>query len=334
MANLTEPRVSVIIPMFNAEQYLERCLTSVVSQTLREIEVVCVDDRSTDSTPQIAESMSRRDDRIKLVRTKANSGPGGARNLGIASSSGEFIAFVDSDDTIETNALEKAWSLAQGADADIVAFGYNEVQERGGTVSRFLPKHQGIMESPGSSRNLFAITNPACWNKLWRSSAISKNDIIFPENIYFEDLATTPIACYHARRIAFIDEPLYNYYIRDGSITNSATSKHISDILYVFFYLSEKFKELGVWEDQKYNCVRHVERAIKRHYKHAKTMHFIGIDESVYYRCLSVVKKAVQDIAVDTAIEDMSTVDRVLLRSGKDRIQSVLAKIQFYKMLY
>ena len=119
--------VSVIVPVYNSELYLGRCLDSVIKQTYRDLQIILVDDGSPDNSSEIAECWMKKDSRIKVYHKK-NGGLSDARNVGIDKSKGDYISFVDSDDTLEDNFLEEAFSLINGNDLDLVIGGYNEVK--------------------------------------------------------------------------------------------------------------------------------------------------------------------------------------------------------------
>ena len=113
------PKVSIVVPIYNVEKYLRECLDSIVNQTLKDIEIICVNDGSTDSCPQILEEFSKKDNRIKVIN-KANSGYGASMNIGLAAATGEYIGIVESDDFVKTNMFEDLYNLAKENDADVV----------------------------------------------------------------------------------------------------------------------------------------------------------------------------------------------------------------------
>ena len=123
------PKISVVIPIYNAEEYLEECLESVVGQTLRDIEIICINDGSTDNSAKICEKYAKKDKRIIFVSTE-NKGPGAARNTGLGFAKGEFIGFVDSDDWIDLDFYEKLYTAAVETDADIATGGIVRKDDR------------------------------------------------------------------------------------------------------------------------------------------------------------------------------------------------------------
>ena len=131
--------VSVVLPIYNVEKYLDRCVTSVVNQTYRNLEIILVDDGSPDNCPTMCEAWAARDSRIKVVH-KENAGLGMARNTGIENATGEYICFFDSDDYIAPDTIEKCFNTARKEDADLVSFGSLQVNAAGAIVSSVVPK--------------------------------------------------------------------------------------------------------------------------------------------------------------------------------------------------
>lgn len=131
--------VSIVLPIYNVEKYLDRCINSVVNQTYKSLEIILVDDGSPDGCPKICEDWVKRDKRIKVIH-KANAGLGYARNTGIENASGEYICFFDSDDYIATNTIEKAYSAAKSKNSDMVLFGHYDVNSQGKIIKSYIPK--------------------------------------------------------------------------------------------------------------------------------------------------------------------------------------------------
>lgn len=132
-------KVTVVIPVYNVEKYLDRCLKSIVNQTYKNLEILLIDDESPDRCPEICESWAKLDNRIRVIHKK-NAGLGMARNTGIDNATGEFICFVDSDDYIELDTIEKAYSKAIGCQADVVYYGYNIVNAEGVVTKEYKPE--------------------------------------------------------------------------------------------------------------------------------------------------------------------------------------------------
>ena len=240
------PKVSVIIPLYKTEKYVEKCIRSVMSQTLEDIEIICVDDCSPDASADIVEKLAKSDERIRLIRHEKNLGLGGARNTGILAATAEYIASVDSDDYIDENMLEHLVAGTHGGHFDVVCCGYDRVDEDGNVLGEHLRKVTTIDPIP-TDQNPYKISNPAFWNKLWRRKLYVENEIFFPNHIYYQDAATTPRIYTYTKNINFIGGGYYKYLIRSSSVTNQISDKHILDKFRELDFVKEFFLERNLY---------------------------------------------------------------------------------------
>lgn len=212
--------ISVIIPIYKVEEYLDECITSVIAQTYTNLEIILVDDGSPDNCPQMCDNWAKKDARIKVIH-KRNGGLSDARNAGLDIATGEYIAFVDSDDFIKPDMLEKLYTAIQKEKADIAACGILNCEGDRRTA-------WGCRDFAGSSEQILALLYDdaaypvAAWNKLYRRSCWET--LRFPVGKTCEDAFTTYQLIHSARRIVMIPEALYCYRIRPGSIMTSAFS--------------------------------------------------------------------------------------------------------------
>lgn len=211
--------ISVIIPVYKVEEYLDECVASVIAQTYSNLEIILVDDGSPDNCPQMCDVWAERDNRIKVIHKK-NGGLSNARNVGIDAASGKYIAFVDSDDYIKPEMMEKLLTELMRTDADIVSCGIQNVGEKTGSWAgqNFVGTSEEILNKLYHETTYSA----AVWNKLycrhcWR-------ELRFPEGKLCEDTFTTYQLVHNARRIAMISDALYCYRIRPESIMTSSFS--------------------------------------------------------------------------------------------------------------
>ena len=217
------PIVSVIIPVYNVEKYLRQCLDSVVNQTLRDIEIICVDDGSTDSSPAILVEYAAKDPRVKVL-TREHTNAGAARNAGMAVATGEYLGFVDSDDWCETSLFEKAYEKAKSEDADTVfwRYSYDDVSTGGRTDGRAVPSFALNLARPFSPNRLglglFTTFNLAPWNRLVRRKLVEDGAVRFQEIIRSNDLAFGCVEIALSARLTMLDEILYHY--RTGMPSN------------------------------------------------------------------------------------------------------------------
>lgn len=209
-------KLSLVIPVYNVEAYLRECLDSVLSQKNVEMEVILVNDGSTDGSKLILEEYVSRYPELFILVDKQNGGLGDARNCGAALAKGEYLAFLDSDDFYEPDALSKLIEIADEKQADLVVFDYYQYfSDHQKQFHSVLPK---AFENMTHKTYLFA--DPCAWNKLIRRSCYEANQTMFPERIWYEDLATTPAYVKVCKQIVYYREPLVNYRQRGDSITS------------------------------------------------------------------------------------------------------------------
>ena len=206
------PQVSVIIPVRNAARHLRECLDSVLSQTLRDIEVICADDGSEDASLAILEEYAAADPRITVLRCEGGRGAGAARNAGLSAATGRWLHFVDADDMVLEDAEKALVDLAEGNGADIVVFNAEEFDDATGLVTP-LPLDLSVPPQGDGFLKAYA-TCP--WNKLFRRSFIVGRNIRFQEIPRSNDLAFTVEALCRASEISVLDRVLYRYRIHGG----------------------------------------------------------------------------------------------------------------------
>lgn len=231
-----QPKVSIVVPMYNTAPYMEKCLNSLLSQTLEEIEILCVDDASPDNSSQIVKDYQTVDNRVQLLTHDINLGQGGARNTGIANARSNYIANVDCDDWVDTTMMEALYVATEGETVDIVACGFDRVSENGDLISEHGYEEE-LIDSSDTRENIFELLNPAIWNKLFKKSLCTDNNIKFPNYLSFEDLATTPRLVAESNKVRKIKARPYKYRIRDNSVMASYTLKHVLDCIQAFSVL-------------------------------------------------------------------------------------------------
>lgn len=222
-------KVSIIVPVYNVENYLSRCLNSLINQTLKDIEIICVNDGSTDGSSAILEEFAQKDSRIRIVN-KENGGLSSARNEGLKYVTSDYVGFVDSDDWIEPDTYESALSAVQKTNADIVCWGAKVVLENmeedniGVVLARDYHniKYAGYVEL---NDEVLSRTTVTVWNKLFKMQIIRDNNLTFPNGLIYEDnefFLKYAIYCHNAY---YIDKYLYNYLQRTNSIIGKMCTK-------------------------------------------------------------------------------------------------------------
>lgn len=211
------PKVSVVIPVFNTSKYLKRCLDSVCNQTLPDIEIICVNDCSTDNSLSILKEYSQKDSRIKIIDLNKNKGAAAARNIGIKAATGQFIAFVDSDDLIDLNFYEKLYTqaIAQGAD---VAKGTLRIYDNN-TGTSIIEQWANLNPHIRRHKAYFFFTFTTA---IFKTSIIKENNVHFLEGlVYFEDPFFTIMANIFIKKIAIVSSVYYYYTNNPDSSTRT-----------------------------------------------------------------------------------------------------------------
>ena len=221
-------KVSVIIPVFNTEKYISKCLSSLVNQTLDDIEIICVNDGSTDNSLEIIEKIANNDARIKIINQEHKK-QGAARNAGLRIAEGEYIGFVDSDDWIDLNYYEMLYNTAKKYDADI-ALATNVRIGNGKTKKRLEITEEKTAETLQEKIDIGnKIKNPCPTNKIYRHSMLKNNNIIWPEGVFCEDKLFTIQAIYYANKIVTVPDVNYYYFRNPNSTVHTKSEKHTLD---------------------------------------------------------------------------------------------------------
>lgn len=222
------PKISIIVPVYNVEDYLDRCIQSIVDQTYSNLEIILVDDGSPDRCGQICDEWSHRDSRVKVIHQE-NAGVSVTRNAGISMAQGEYLYFVDSDDWIAPNLCEKAMEAFSEHDADIVVFGWDQVTETGKSLGSTETLTEGSFSTEEALRELLqGHINSYLWNKIYKRSVFQ--DIWLPNRTAFEDMAITYKLFLNASKIYCMEETLYFYYRRSGSATARLSSRKLCEL--------------------------------------------------------------------------------------------------------
>lgn len=241
-------KVSIIIPVYNAEKYIEKCLSSVVNQTLKEIEIIVINDGSTDNSQDIINKYKENYPELIKAKTIENVGVAKARNKGLEMAEGKYVGFVDSDDYIEETMYEKLYNKAQEENADIVVSAYYKnkkdeiLEHKKGNLEQY---NKSIKENP----NIFLDTVPYLWNKIFKRELITQNCTSFSKLDIFEDLVFTYKLYIHANKISKVDEALYYYITKDTTSLTANFSEKFLDIIPAIKELKEYFKQNNCYED-------------------------------------------------------------------------------------
>ena len=270
MMKTNKELISIIVPVYNVEKELNRCVDSLLEQTYKNIEIILVDDGSTDSCPQICDDYLEKDSRIRVIH-KVNGGLSDARNVGLEKANGNYVMYVDSDDYLELDACERLY----GAMEEQVDFVAGVIREVNGDKVIY-QNHSNLEENKIYSSKEFIIKSiqanewyaPAVLN-LYKREFLISNNLFYKVGYNFEDQEMLPRLCLAANKIVYINYPFYNYIIREGSITTSVVSeKKRNDALCIW---KEWFHRIGMLEDKELQ--RYMYGILIRYYQHTSRKH-------------------------------------------------------------
>lgn len=246
-------KISVIVPVYNTQVYLKRCLDSLVNQTLKEIEIIIINDGSTDNSQLIIDEYAKKYDNVKSYN-KTNGGISSARNMGILKATGEYLSFIDSDDYIDKNALKKMYDKAKKENLDIVVCDSINVYEDG----REEHIHSNIHYSSDDCKN-YVIAPPMACIRIYKKEIF--NTVTFKEGIFYEDLELIPSLISLTKKVGFLEEGLYYYFQRSGSIMKqSKFSTKLLDIFTVLESVKNKIDNKIYNDELEYLYITHLLR--------------------------------------------------------------------------
>lgn len=252
---MSDIKVSLIIPVYNVEKYIRKCLVCAVNQTLKDIEIIVVNDGSTDKSLKIINTFKNMHPNF-IVINQENMGLSAARNNGLKLARGNYVAFADSDDYFDLNFLKLLYEAVKKNDSDIGICKYKKVRDKK-TRLKYKYNYQNndykIIDSKMALKQLLMdlkIKNYA-WNKIYKKELFINNNIFFPEGRYFEDLATTYKLFFHAKNIVLTYDRSYYYLQRKGSITRNFSTKHGEDIILTLDEIKTFLVENEILDDYK-----------------------------------------------------------------------------------
>ncbi len=269
------PLISVIVPVFQTEKYLEKCILSILNQTYQNMEIILVDDGSTDNCSVICDKYQTEDARVKVIH-KENGGLSQARNIGLKLARGDFVGFVDSDDWIEPNMYEVLISVLQGTGADIAVCHYRVETDDSKSVQingeSFKIKLYSSEEALRMLINGEGFIDNFVWNKLYIRSILY--NIYFPEGKIYEDVVWTPKTIHNAGLLVCIDRPLYHYLYRSDSLSHNKQNivKGVHDKIEMseqrIKFIQENhptLKKKVIWQFQDLCCKLYIKISLNAH---------------------------------------------------------------------
>lgn len=227
--------VSIIIPVYNVEEYIHECVGSVIKQSYRDLEIFLINDGSTDKSGDICKEIANQDNRIIYIE-KENGGLSSARNYGLKKATGDFVFFLDSDDYLAPDAIETLIKEQERSNSDIVSSGFEITKNR--AEKKAEKKESTFITGDSSLFFLQKISNHAC-AKLYKKKIFE--GIFYPENQHYEDVATTFKLYDKAQKVSYTENGLYCYRIREGAITRTITNQDINDLWKAYNNIKDYF---------------------------------------------------------------------------------------------
>lgn len=323
--------VTVVVPIYNVEKYLERCLKSVTEQTYKNLEIILVDDGATDSCPEICEEWAKKDNRIKVVH-KENAGLGMARNTGIENASGDYICFFDSDDYVDVKTIEKALGLAKKESAEVVAFGM-KIVDNAGNINEFKPESQkdsysenevteyflpNIIQPDSHSVKVKNVRFSAC-SCLFKMKLVDSINwrFVSEREMISEDEYSLLLLYKYVSKVAVLQESLYYYCENSSSLTHTYRKDRYEKSKHCYQQCVALCKELG------YPAV--VEKACMSP--------FIGNTVSSLKQAVAFYKKKSEAIRIIREIIDDETICNVLRQKKHDNLR-IKNRIFFWAIVH
>ena len=322
------PKISIIIPIYNAENYLKRCLNSVINQTLKDIEIICINDCSKDNSLEILKKYSKKDKRIKIINLKENKGESKARNIGLDNTNSEYIAFLDNDDEIDLDFYEKLYNKAIKTNSDIVKAGVD--------IINYDKKHQkdNLNELIKQNNSKLYFTH-YWWSAIYKSSLIKENNIKFLEKYEIgEDILFLNQAILNCKKLEIIDNTYYHYHKRENStdskILNYEKIKSIINIREIIINNILNYEDFDKLSDKIINdiFIWHIKSIINCCYrtKNSKELDYI-IDKTIL-----IYTKINKYIKINSNIDEIHL--NYLKSNNKEKLKELYLKNNTPKKMF
>lgn len=245
-------KMSIIVPIYNSAKFLQRCIQSLLHQTLEEIEIILIDDCSTDNSKEIIQSyIDCYESKIKAIYLSENRKQGYARNIGMKYARGEYIAFLDSDDYFDLEMCQLTYTMAKEEGYDIVCFDWVAVYDNFQNINRLAYSEDITGIITDEKRKKILNSSGYFTTRIYKKDFLIRNNLKFPENIFYEDSPFNFLSLLNAKSIAKIDKALYFYVQRDGSSSNCRNQERLYDRILTLEYMLEQIQKRNIYEFNK-----------------------------------------------------------------------------------
>ena len=332
--------------MYNVEKYLTECLTSVLNQTLKDIEIICVNDASTDGTLQILNHFGKIDARIKIVNQPINQGLSITRNVGAKLASGEYLYFLDSDDMLDIHAMEELYKIANACDVDIVLLNTSPFYESAVIENRWKnyglyydrpSKYTGIYTGKNLLVQLLADGNykPAVWLHFFKRTFYQREGLSFIERILYEDLPLTFEGMLLAKRVVYCPDKLhFRRFRKDSIVTSKKTFEHAYGLFKGFLVMMECLNKYSLDACEKEQVLLASWRRVKGS---RKFYGVLGNEEAIKYKTLPNIEKilfeelVVNFINLSKKNKRLINAQEVVSKNSKKKIQALEKELENIK---
>ena len=248
---MSKVKLSIVVAVYNLEEYLPRCLEALVNQTLQDIEILCVDDGSTDSAPQIIDEYAKKYPQKVKAFHKPNGGEFTTRNYGLERATGEYVTFVDTDDYVELDWAEKLYNAAKENDADLAVCGFERIDlDTGKVVSKNMTNFGYSVKEINNKDDFMLFINPAPWNKIYKLEKVK--DLRFMNFRGFNDMVFLTSSYTRINKVTFVPDVLYHYYLRYDSQIHSVNENDVENFKKYLLELKKLYIKENKYEDMKY----------------------------------------------------------------------------------
>lgn len=244
-------KLSVVVAVYNLEKYLPRCLEALVNQTLKEIEILCVDDGSTDSAPKIIDEYANKyPDRVKAFHKK-NGGEFTTRNYGLEKASGEYVTFIDTDDYVEKNWAEELYNVAKSNDADMAVCAFDRIDlATNKVIATNMNRYNKSVKEVNPYDDFVVFINPAPWNKIYKLDKVK--ELRFLQFRGFNDMLFLLSSYTKINKIAFVPKVLYHYYLRYDSQIHNVNEQDVENFKKYFLMVKDLYIKENKYEEMRY----------------------------------------------------------------------------------
>lgn len=244
-------KLSIVVAVYNLEKYLPRCLDALVNQTLQDIEILCVDDGSTDTAPKIIDEYAKKyPNKVKAFH-KPNGGEFTTRNYGLERAIGEYVTFVDTDDYVEPTWAEKLYNAAKENDADLAVCGFERIDlDTGKVVSKNMTNFGNTVKEINNKDDFMLFINPAPWNKIYKLEKVK--DLRFLNFRGFNDMIFLTSSYTKIRKVAFVPDVLYHYFLRYDSQIHNVNKQDVENLKKYLLELKDLYIKENKYDEMKY----------------------------------------------------------------------------------